>query len=280
MDKELGLSSFSVPSKLFHGREKRHLSSKTLVRSLFDCQVECLSSVNVSTHSKESVLEFPPPPPFAPLTLAAVPSQLGLLQLVYQSRFQKLIPPPPPPPPPPPVVPSSLLPLPALSLPTPDPSFGQPSIPPTPTLSTPSFDPVSAPNQAAPTLERAPSVQPPSPTAKLTPAPSISSLSSSTVLEDEAFDPALLRKLGSLAQIPVPTVASTAPSKKKTAGGGSAANKLNGDGGADEKKKAKKKETKGIGYVFLLCLVLGSTAYTNGRDAHLLTFIHLFFQHV
>ncbi|CED84338.1 Histone acetyltransferase SAGA/ADA, catalytic subunit PCAF/GCN5 and related proteins [Phaffia rhodozyma] len=231
LDKEFGLSSFSVPSRLFHGREKRPI----------------LSNIN-----KEPKLEFPLPPPLVPLSLGTVPAQLGLLQSFYQACFQKLVPPPPPPPAP--VMPETLVPSSSFAIndaaanSSTDPlSISTPTVlssntPVLPTINGASASTDGTASQLKPTVTKPDSI---SNTATV---PTLSDLPASTVLADEPFDPAILRKLGSLAQIPIPPVVQQVTGKKKSAGkGDSGAKATNVPKVPQEKKKPKKKETKGIG---------------------------------
>ncbi|KAG8965276.1 Transcriptional activator spt7 [Tulasnella sp. 419] len=73
LDKELGLSSFVVPSRLFHGRSKRQ---------------------DISTSNGVGNLEPPPPyeppPQFIPLSHSSLELHPGLLSSFYRERFDKL----------------------------------------------------------------------------------------------------------------------------------------------------------------------------------------------
>ena len=68
--KEFGLTSLNVPSSLFYGRRKRQVQMGEGAR-------------------KEDEPEFPPPPPFVPLTQAAVSSSVpALLHAFFAQRIE------------------------------------------------------------------------------------------------------------------------------------------------------------------------------------------------
>lgn len=112
MDRELGLSGLTVPSRLFHGRGQRHAaapvqgcvtyafaeqqSSGPRRRFLRLSLTPWLSSstpcmgVATSRPAGEPPPPYPPPPAFVPLSSAAIPAQIGLLQPWYRSRAAHL----------------------------------------------------------------------------------------------------------------------------------------------------------------------------------------------
>ncbi|KAG8879166.1 Transcriptional activator spt7 [Tulasnella sp. 332] len=107
LDKELGLTSMSIPSKLFHGRGKQRGPAAAQ-----------------GALSTEPPPPYPPPPPFLPVGHEEADAPPGLLQAFYRERFETLaattplnsaalptpLPPnlPPPPPIPADVVPPAL----------------------------------------------------------------------------------------------------------------------------------------------------------------------------
>ncbi|KAF8342661.1 uncharacterized protein EI90DRAFT_3029785 [Cantharellus anzutake] len=72
LDKEFGLSSMSIPPRLFHGHGKRK-----------DPRAQ-------EGANKEPPLRFPPPQPFVPLTSNKLGKQIGLLRPFYQTKFEKV----------------------------------------------------------------------------------------------------------------------------------------------------------------------------------------------
>jgi len=71
LDKELGLQSLSVPTRLFRGKRQT-------------------ASVADGAASREVQLPFPPPAPFVPLNTEKVATQIGLLQPFYKERLEKV----------------------------------------------------------------------------------------------------------------------------------------------------------------------------------------------
>ncbi|KAN0062669.1 Transcriptional activator spt7 [Thecaphora frezii] len=71
LDRELGISGLTVPSRLFHGRGPARMAAaaKGIV--------------------KEEVLPYPPPPPYVPLTSSAISAQIGLLQGWYRDKLRE-----------------------------------------------------------------------------------------------------------------------------------------------------------------------------------------------
>ncbi|WRT67212.1 uncharacterized protein IL334_004178 [Kwoniella shivajii] len=69
IDKEFGLSSLTVPSSLFYGRRKRLAAAHG--------------------EGKEDLPDYPPPPPFIPLSPATIPTHLpALLHAFYATRME------------------------------------------------------------------------------------------------------------------------------------------------------------------------------------------------
>jgi hypothetical protein len=156
------------------------------------------------------VLEHPPPPDFVHFALSDVPLQIGLLRPFYEAEFRKLISPPP--------VPSTAV-LPSTAatteaLPTPVASAAASEQAVDVAMIDASIEPSPAGSvQLLPTPSSTEAALPPPPP---TPAqPTISSLPPSTTLPEDHFDPILLRKLGTLAQIPTASSASAAAAKRK-----------------------------------------------------------------
>lgn len=92
LDKELGLSSLTIPSRLFHGRGKKKDSSAVgyvIPHVLFYHKLTC--GPNCSALAGEPPPPFPPPPPFVPLESRKVEAQIGLLQPYYKDKFVKLV---------------------------------------------------------------------------------------------------------------------------------------------------------------------------------------------
>ncbi|WVQ78346.1 hypothetical protein IAT38_000431 [Cryptococcus sp. DSM 104549] len=74
IDKEFGLSSLTIPQQVFYGRKKR----------LADA---------AQSGAKDSLLPYPPPPPFIPLTIQTLPSHLpALLHAFYAARHEAGLP--------------------------------------------------------------------------------------------------------------------------------------------------------------------------------------------
>ncbi|KDQ11985.1 hypothetical protein BOTBODRAFT_34839 [Botryobasidium botryosum FD-172 SS1] len=71
LDKELGLQSLSVPTRLFRGKRQT-------------------ASVADGAASREVQLPFPPPASFVPLNTEKVATQIGLLQPFYKERLEKV----------------------------------------------------------------------------------------------------------------------------------------------------------------------------------------------
>ncbi|KAJ1022251.1 hypothetical protein NDA13_005164 [Ustilago tritici] len=74
LDKEVGLSGLTVPSRLFYGRGK---NSALLARA------------GGESAAKENVLPYPPPPESIPLVASAIGDQIGLLQGFYQEKMRE-----------------------------------------------------------------------------------------------------------------------------------------------------------------------------------------------
>ncbi|KAJ1025225.1 hypothetical protein NDA16_002729 [Ustilago loliicola] len=74
LDREVGLSGLTVPSRLFYGRGK---NSALLARAGGDVA------------AKENVLPYPPPPEPIPLVAAAITDQIGLLQPFYNEKMRE-----------------------------------------------------------------------------------------------------------------------------------------------------------------------------------------------
>ncbi|KAH7099858.1 hypothetical protein BKA62DRAFT_831355 [Auriculariales sp. MPI-PUGE-AT-0066] len=81
LDKELGLQSLSVPTRLWNAKKAAQLATTARLGS------------------KEPQLPYPPPPAFVTLQTGVINDQIGLLHLFYSTRAQAALPPPPPPPP-------------------------------------------------------------------------------------------------------------------------------------------------------------------------------------
>ncbi|KAF8317608.1 hypothetical protein DL93DRAFT_2134010 [Clavulina sp. PMI_390] len=74
LEKELGLTSLSVPARLFHGRAKKDANRNG----------------NGMGAPKEPSLPFPPPQPFIPLSSHRLDGQIGLLRGFYRNKFDRL----------------------------------------------------------------------------------------------------------------------------------------------------------------------------------------------
>ncbi|KAG8907063.1 Transcriptional activator spt7 [Tulasnella sp. 403] len=72
LDKELGMTTFSVPSRLFHGKAKRQ------------------DAAALEAASKEPPPPYPPPLPFILVSNNPADPPIGLLQPFYREKFEKL----------------------------------------------------------------------------------------------------------------------------------------------------------------------------------------------
>lgn len=73
LDRELGMSGLTVPTRLFYGRARNANSALAARGGLV----------------KENVLPYPPPPEPIPLIAAAIGDQIGLLQPFYQEKLRE-----------------------------------------------------------------------------------------------------------------------------------------------------------------------------------------------
>lgn len=74
LDREVGLSGLTVPSRLFYGRGKNPA---------------LLAKMGGGEATKENVLPYPPPPEPIPLVASAIGEQIGLLQPFYQEKLRE-----------------------------------------------------------------------------------------------------------------------------------------------------------------------------------------------
>lgn len=207
--RELGLdaSAMSVPSRLFTGEEEPHrLTNGSVERSVALNSLEVPQSLTLplrlSLRPFGATLPYPPPPPFAPLSLSSIPTQIGLLRPFYQSRFQQRATLPSPPPvsvPLPPVAPTEAL----------------------PETAPPSTNGVGEEGSEAVPITIDEPVAPPLPTP---PSPTLP-----PYIPDDVFDSILLRRLGPQAEIPA-TMSAAAKRKGEVE---------EGDSPAKKKKKSK-----------------------------------------
>lgn len=90
LDKELGMSTLSIPSRLFHGRAKRQdAAAAELVHTLRLCFIASLIAFYRAA-SKEPPPPYPPPPPFVPFTTNIIDPPIGLLASFYREKMEKL----------------------------------------------------------------------------------------------------------------------------------------------------------------------------------------------
>ncbi|KZV96690.1 hypothetical protein EXIGLDRAFT_747488 [Exidia glandulosa HHB12029] len=217
LDKELGMQTLSVPTRLWNAKKRAMDSAKT-------------------NGPNEPQLPFPPPPSFVLVESAKIDNQIGLLRNFYVDKARKAAPPPLLPPAPPPIVPTGTLPpLPTLPpapvpvpvsapAPVPVPAPVAQAPPPSDGFSLPSTAEIpwgGIPADALPSSTDVPfggipiSFPPPQPTLPLAPATVQSEPPPmAAVIPDDQPD-AVHSKLGPLGQIVIPGAAATGGSKKK-----------------------------------------------------------------
>lgn len=245
LDKELGLASFSVPSRLFHGSSEKGLPGplRTYVQPailLLGHSQRRLTQLSDPCRRPEPVLEHPPPPDFVRFALSDVPLQIGLLRPFYEAEFRKLLPAP---------LSSSGVPMPSTAATT--------TALPTPANSTAASEPVMDITMADASLALSPAgsariLPTPLPTEGPSPPPAtaqptLSSLPQSTTLPEDHFDPVLLKKLGTLSQIPMASSASVAAAKRKKEAHAAAAAEIRGR--REHAPPKKKSKATGVGCV-------------------------------